>query len=367
MRTWSFPIGRLLGADFRLHFTFLILLLYVWLAEAQQGVDFVARGAELAALLLASVIAHEMAHLVVAHFSELAPRAVLLFPFGAINLVLQPAAEEGRAPRWRREIRVAAAGPLFSAMLSAIAACLVAVEGGRLLQRPLVASADLLRSFFWINAALAVFNLLPAYPLDGGRILRAVFLRFMPAEVAGTRAVAIAQGFSIALMLGGFWSSWMLLGGVFLFVAVQFEEQNLMFQAVLETVRLEEVMLTEFSVLSPADTLQDALTKALHTLQDDFPVVRGADMVGTISRHSITRALRSNGNGYVQSVMNKVYQAANRQESLGNVFRRITGNQLIPVVEDDRLVGIVTFQNIMRSMALLAESRRLRRESERIG
>lgn len=364
MRSWSFPIGRLFGADFRLHFTFVLLLTYVWAAEALQGMDFVGRGAELAALMLASVIAHEMAHLVVARWSQLAPRAVLLFPFGGVNLILQTGAEPGAAPRWQREVRIAIAGPLLSIALASIAACLVGIAGGHLLQQPLLSASDLLRSFFWINASLAVFNLLPAYPLDGGRILRAVMSRTMPAETASRRSVAIAQGLSIALMLCGFWSSWLLLGGVFLFIGVQLEEHNLMFQAVLDTVRLEDVMLTEFSVLSPADTLQDALGKALHTLQDDFPVVRGADMVGTISRQSITRALRSDGNGYVQSEMNRVYDVAQRHESLANVFRKITGQQLIPVVEEERLVGIVTFQNLMRSMALLAESRRLKRREE---
>lgn len=363
MRSWSFPIGRLFGADFRLHFTFVLLLTYVWIAEAMQGIDFVGRGAELAALMLASVIAHEMAHLVVARWSQLSPRAVLLFPFGGVNLILQPGSESN-APRWQREVRIAFAGPLLSIVLASIAACLVGIAGGHLLQQPMLSASDLLRSFFWINASLAVFNLLPAYPLDGGRMLRALLSRSMPAEVANRRSVAIAQGLSIALMLCGFWSSWLLLGGVFLFLGVQLEEHNLVFQAVLDTVRLEDVMLTEFSVLSPADTLQDALSKALHTLQDDFPVVRGADMVGTISRQSITRALRSDGNGYVQSAMNRVYDVAQRHESLANVFRKITGQQLIPVVEEERLVGIVTFQNLMRSMALLAESRRLKRRED---
>jgi CBS domain-containing protein len=250
---------------------------------------------------------------------------------------------------------------MLSLVLVAIAACLVAIGGGPLLQQPVLSASDLTRSFFWMNVALAAFNLLPAYPLDGGRVLRAVLSRTMSVEAAGRRAVAISQVFSIALMLAGIWNSWLLLGGVFLFVGVQMEDRNLTFQAVLESVRLEDVMLTDFSTLSPADTLQDALGKALHTLQDDFPVVRGADMVGTISRQGIARALRANGNGYVQSIMNRAYEVAHRNEPLAAVFRKITGQQLVPVVEDDRLVGIVTFQNLMRSMALLAESQRLKR------
>src|SRR5258707_6987641 len=104
----------------------------------------------------------------------------------------------------------------------------------------------------------------------------------------------------------------MMLVGFFLFVSVQLEERSVMFQWVLENIRLEDIMLTDFATLSPADTLEDALTKAVHCLQDDFPVVRGSDMVGVISRQSILKALRSEGNGYVQSAMNKVYEVAHR-------------------------------------------------------
>jgi CBS domain-containing protein len=129
-------------------------------------------------------------------------------------------------------------------------------------------------------------------------------------------------------------------------------------------VRLEEVMLTDFATLSPADTLQDALDKAVHSLQDDFPVVRGSDMVGVVSRQRILEALRAEGNGYVQAVMNKLFEVSMREESLGSAFRKLTvrNSNIIPVVEDQRLVGIVTLQNLMHSMALLAESRKLKRE-----
>jgi CBS domain-containing protein len=129
-------------------------------------------------------------------------------------------------------------------------------------------------------------------------------------------------------------------------------------------VSLEEVMLTDFATLSPADTLEDALDKAVHSLQDDFPVVRGSDMVGVISKQRILETLRAEGNGYVQAVMNKIFEVSLRKETLGSAFRKLTArnSSIIPVVEDQRLVGIVTLQNLMHSMALLAESRKLRRD-----
>jgi CBS domain-containing protein len=121
-------------------------------------------------------------------------------------------------------------------------------------------------------------------------------------------------------------------------------------------------MLTEFSTLSPADTLQDALDKAVHTLQDDFPVIRGGDMVGVISKHAIIEALKEDGDGYVQSAMKKAFEIGARSDSLAAAFRKITrGSPILPIVENERLIGIVTLQNLMHSMTLLAESRKLRR------
>jgi CBS domain-containing protein len=135
---------------------------------------------------------------------------------------------------------------------------------------------------------------------------------------------------------------------------------------VMDSVRLEDVMLTDFSILSPADTLEDALSKAVHSLQDDFPVIRGSDMVGVISKQRILQALREDGNGYVQSAMSKAFETASRTESLTAAFRKITsrGATVIPIVDDERLVGIVTLQNLMHSMGLLAETRRMKRVAD---
>jgi CBS domain-containing protein len=156
-----------------------------------------------------------------------------------------------------------------------------------------------------------------------------------------------------------------MLVGFFLFVAAQLEERSVLFQSVLEAVRLDDIMLTDFSTLSPADTLETALDKAVHSLQNDFPVVRGSEMVGVISRQKILESLRIEGNGYVQAVMSRAYDVAQRHESLASAFRKITARNLtiIPVVENERLVGIVTLQNLMHSMALLAETRRLKRQA----
>jgi CBS domain-containing protein len=153
--------------------------------------------------------------------------------------------------------------------------------------------------------------------------------------------------------------------GFFLFFGGMLEDRSAVFQAVTEHVHMEDVMLTEFLTLSPADTLEHALEKSLHCLQDDFPVVRGTDMVGVISRQHIMENLRSEGNGYVQAAMTRISQVASREDTLAKVlaYSGRNGFSLIPVVDDESLVGIVTMQNLMRSMPLLAESRRLRKQN----
>jgi predicted transcriptional regulator len=162
------------------------------------------------------------------------------------------------------------------------------------------------------------------------------------------------------------WNTWLMLVGFFLFVGAQLEDRSVVFQSVLESVRMDDVMLTGFSTLSPADTLEDALQKAVHTLQDDFPVVRGSDMVGVISKQGIVDALRASGNGYVQSAMVRAFDIAQRTDSLASAFRKIgvRGLNMIPVVDQQHLVGIVTMQNLMHSMSLLAETRRLQKQQD---
>jgi CBS domain-containing protein len=264
-------------------------------------------------------------------------------------------------------VRIALVGPLVNLGLAAISAAVIlaAVPGINLWQWPFFVSTNLPRSLVWANLYLAGLNLLPAYPLDGGRILRAYFARSIDTTGATRRAVSISHAIAMVLMVGGLFSNtWLTMIGVIIFAAAQLEERAVIFQSVLDNVRLEEVMLTDFATLSPADTLVDALDKAVHSLQDDFPVVRGSDMVGVISKQRIIEALRMEGNGYVQAVMNKLFEVSLREESLASAFRKLTSRNLsiIPVVEEERLVGIVTLQNLMHSMALLAESRKLRRD-----
>jgi CBS domain-containing protein len=126
---------------------------------------------------------------------------------------------------------------------------------------------------------------------------------------------------------------------------------------------MRDVMLTNFSTLSASDTLEEALQRSVHTLQDVFPVVRGANLVGAVSRQGIIEALQAEGNGYIQGVMTRSFQTAQPDDSLVKTLRRIMagqGAQLVPILDGDRIVGIITPQNLAHSMGLLNARRRMR-------
>jgi Zn-dependent protease/CBS domain-containing protein len=366
MRSWSIPAGRLFGVDLRIHLTFVVLLLFVWVTQSVNlGTGGAARGIALVAIVFGSVVLHELGHALVARSSGVAVRSIILLPIGGVTLMEDMGP---RNPNPARDLRIALAGPLVNLLIAAASALFILafLPQAQLWSRPFVDAGDLPRALFWGNIFLGLFNLLPAYPMDGGRVLRAYFAERMDYVRATRIAVTVGQGFAMVLIFLGVWNAWLMLIGVCLFFGAQLEDRSVVFQSVLESVRMEEVMLTGFSTLSPADTLEDALFKAVHTLQDDFPVVRGMDMVGVISKQSIVEALRRGGNGYVQSAMVRAFDIAQRTDSLASAFRKLGGRGLnmIPVVDQQRLVGVVTMQNLMHSMALLAETRRLRREQE---
>jgi len=371
MRSFSIPVGRLFGVDVRIHLTFFLLAMFVFWTDysANQANANGPRDLALVAIILACVAAHECGHMLAARRLGMVPKAVILLPLTGVALYDESRVEKARpaALLWVREIRLALVGPLVSFALASLAVAAVSATGhaGGLWKWPLLQAGNLPKSVVGANLFIAALNLMPAYPLDGGRILRAIFSRSLDASIATRRAVSISNAIAMVLMVGGLFSNnWLTMVGVIVFSAAQLEERALVFQSVLDNVRLEEVMLTDFATLSPADTLEDALEKAVHSLQDDFPVVRGSDMVGVISRQRILDALRAEGNGYVQAVMNKIFEVSMRQDSLGSAFRKLTSrsSSIIPIVEDQRLVGIVTLQNLMHSMTLLAESRKLRRD-----
>jgi CBS domain-containing protein/Zn-dependent protease len=374
MRAWSIPIGKFFGTEVRLHLTFLLLLALLITQTMKVGID-PWRALVLFFMIFVAVALHEGARAVFSLGKRDRLQRLVLLPIGGVVLGETSEHASSTPSSMLAEARGALAGPVANLLFAAFAAAIVStVAQVKIFASPYIHSAHLARSLVWVNISLGLLNLVPAYPLAAGRLLRVWLAQNAskdvpdPWQMATRRSMGYGQGFSMLLTVMGFIAGniWAMLVGFCVFIAGHLEDRSLLFASVVSSVRMEEIMLTDFAVLSPADTLQDALEKALHTLQDDFPVVRSGDLVGTITRQKILDAIRAEGNGYVQSVMNRVVEVCQKGESLATAFRKITtrGMTMIPIVEQQRLVGIVTLQNLSHNMALLAETRRLRKMDE---
>ena len=361
-------MGRWLGVELRVHAFFPLLAIVCLALGASDGV---ARGMGLFLVIVGAVVVRETARLLVAAWLGLRLRAILLLPIGGLFAYANPESQEN-ANSNSGQFAMALAGPLANgATALALAAAFLGTSGNiRLFAPPFISSAYLMRSIVWMQAGLALLHLLPAYPLDFGRLLRGSFARSHGFAPAGRAATGIGQVLALVAMVGGMLlhNPWLIIAGFFIMIGAQIEDQGVFFQSVVDTVRMREVMLTDFATLSPSDTLADALVRCVHSLQEDFPVVRGPQLVGIVSRQRIVDALRNDGNGYVQAVMSRAFQVARPEDTLGTTIRRLTaghGLSLIPVTDSGRVVGIVSVQNLMSSMSLLAEQRRIERQDAR--
>jgi CBS domain-containing protein/Zn-dependent protease len=354
-----------MGVEMRVHIFFPLLVLVLF---AISGADGWPRALALFLLLIAAVLVRETARLIVAAWLGLRLRAVLLLPIGGLFAYANPESQE-IANSGSGQFILAAAGPLanLSAALIAAGIALGVSPDVRLFDHPFITAGHLLRSLVWMQASLGALHLFPAYPLDCGRLIRNSFARTHGTAPAGRAVSGLGQILAGAAIVGGMFAQepWLIFAGFFIMIGAQIEDQGVFFQSVVDTVRMREVMLTDFATLSPSDTLADALYRCVHSLQEDFPVVRGPQLVGIVSRQRILDALRNDGNGYVQSVMSRAFQVARPEDTLGTTIRRLTaghGLALIPITESGRVVGIVSVQNLMSSMSLLAEQRRIERQ-----
>ncbi len=388
MSGWSFGIGKFFGVEIRVHSFFLFLLLPASIWASIEGRPAL-RGFTLWLLLLAAVAVRELARSIAAAAYSLDLKSILLLPTGGLmsyaNPEMETRAGEGSARRG-----MALTGPianlLFGLMILGIV--LTISPSVEMVNGPWISPAHLLRAFVWLNLFLAALNLLPAWPLDAGRIGGGLTIRRPGAAKASDEAKASngqmgallrlnavkSTGFLIGLSLivSGIlirnW--WMLMGGVFLLLGGQIERQGLTAPRPTDSTTVGEVMLTDYSVLPASATLEDAMLQARHSLQDVFPVVRAGNMVGAVGRQNILDALATTGNGYVQGIMTRSFQTATVEQSLMETLDKAVAHsggslQIVPVIAGDMVLGILTPQHLQRSLGLITRvSRRAGRATE---
>ncbi len=356
MQGWSLPVGKVFGVEVRLHSFFVFLLLPVVLWASYLGGSLF-RGVMLWWLVLLAVVVREVARGVAMAWFGLQPRSLLLLPTGGI-MAHGSTDSMKRLSEPQIQRTMALVGPAANVFFGlTVAGLVLAVSPQVSLSATRWVTPDhLLRSAVWVNLLLAAVNFLPAWPLDAGRIVQAEVVR--SGDGAALRTFSrVGPAIALALVLGGTLVTnwWAIMAGLAMLLAAQGDRQGTGVETNADTVRARDVMLSEYSILSASATLEDAVVQARHTLQDVFPVVRGGNMVGAVGRLDVLQALEATGNGYVQGIMAKTFQTAAPGDSLAEVLGRVAGvqSQLVPVVVDERVVGIITPQNLQRSMGLL--------------
>lgn len=339
---WSLQIATVDGIPIRLHFTFVILL-------AMAGLGYLGKDLTLPLVLIifTSVVLHELGHSVVAKGYGIPVASITLYPIGGIAMIT-------KRPKPLQEFFIAIAGPAVNVVL-AIATVLVLVYG--LHEQSIIAPKDttgaLVSLAYRVNLALFLFNLIPAFPMDGGRVLRsALAVAGMPVASATRIATSIGQVLAIVLGIMGVTSGnwqWVFIA-IFVYFAAGQEAYYATHHNVLSGLPVSRVMITSVESLLPGNTLREAADRLLSTSQQDFPIVHGDLVVGLLTRDRLLRGLANEGPGaYVAGVMERDYSKATPDDDLENVLEGENGAPILPVVvlgESERLAGLVTAENL---------------------
>lgn len=342
---WSWRIGRLAGITIYLHATFLLLLLWVALVNLPNGVRAALGGVGLTVAVFATVVLHELSHALTARRFGIGTRDIVLLPIGGVSSL------ERMPDKPSQELLITLAGPLTNVGIALVLFAVIRLLGGPLALSSLeVAGGPFLTKFMWINVSLAVFNLLPAFPMDGGRILRAGLALRM--SYARATAVAAQLGQAMALLfglLGLFSNPLLVLIAVFIWIGAQQESSLVQLKTALAGLRVQEAMITDYRVLGRRDPLAKAVELTLAGFQHDFPVVEGHRAIGVLTRSDLVRGLSAAGNAApVEEWMHRDFGTATPGEMLEVVLSRFSAHEVttIVVAMDEEVLGIITPENI---------------------
>lgn len=346
--SWSIKIGRVFGIGLYLHFTFLILLGFLGFGAyaATGSMEFALMEMGFILLLFGIVTLHELGHALAAKYYGIPTRDITLLPIGGL-------ARLERIPRdGVKEFVIAIAGPMVNVVLAGIFLVAVFFTHGTLPWGiDQIMGSDLLNRLFWVNVILVVFNMIPAYPMDGGRILRASLAMTMNHDRATRIATGIGQVLAVGFGILGFMTGHFILMLIALFVWMGAAQEGAMarLRMSLGGASVRRVMLTRFEVVAPHDTLGMVLQQALIGLQKDFPVWEDGKLVGMLTRDDLREALqRDSYDGWVADAMRPVAAALDPADSLDIALERMQENNAacLPVLQEGHLIGLVTVEKL---------------------
>lgn len=344
---WSWKLGTFGGISVYLHGTFLLLLAWMLLANLLAGLETREILGELlfVSLIFGCVVLHELGHAWMARRFGIPTRDITLYPIGGV-------ARMHRIPREpHQELLIALAGPAVNAVIAT--GLFVALASGSQLQvaEPIrLVGGSIPGKLLWMNVAMAVFNLVPAYPMDGGRILRALLAARMEYTRATIVAAHVGQALAFAFALAGLiFNPFLIFIAFFVFVGAAEEAAHVQAEAAFHGVPVRQAMVTQFSRLSADDLLSEATVRLLAGSQHDFPVLRGDQLVGFLTRDALILGLSEYGSGgTVADVMQPLQPEVKPSDSLEIAFRQLEEGEMrtLPVVEDGRLLGLLTRENV---------------------
>lgn len=340
---FSWRIGELAGIDVYVHGTFVLLLGYVAVTHLTRGHDLLEAlaGVGIVVAMFAIVVLHELGHALVARRFGIGTRDITLLPIGGVARL------ERMPDDPRQELLVAVAGPAVNVVLGGLFfAALLLLD-----QTPGVASlrvvgGPFLAKLMWINVSLAVFNMLPAFPMDGGRVLRAVLAMRMSHLRATDLAASVGKALAVVLGIGGFFLSPMLVFiALFVWIGAQGEASHEHLRSSLEGLTVGQAMVSRFRALSPDETVAHAVEHVVSGFQQDFPVVRGAEVVGVLTRHDLLRAMALGHHAHtVADEMKREIVVVDPAAPLSGAVQTMSeaSAHAIFVVRDGAVLGMVT-------------------------
>ncbi len=344
---WSWTVGRIAGIRIRMHWTFLLLLAWVAVSYSMAGGGLKAavEGVVFVLAIFACIILHETGHALTARRYGVETEDITLLPIGGM-------ARMQRIPSqpWQ-EFWIAVAGPAVNVVIALGLFLFVYAERGLgAFGNEFSFTKSFLVNLMWVNVLLVAFNVLPAFPMDGGRILRALLATRMPYVRATQIAAGIGQFMAILFGIAGlFYDFWLLFIALFVYIGAEAESQTVELRDVLGDAPVRSAMMTRFRTLAPGDTLQKAVDELLAGAQHDFPVVDESGFRGILRRQDLVEAIRRDGaESPIDSVITPVETIPDENELLRNALElmRHLGLQSLPVFGDGELVGVLTMENV---------------------
>lgn len=357
---WSLRLGRFAGIEVYLHFTFLLFLGFIAFASAAAHRSWAGavEGAGFFLAVFGCVLLHEFGHALTARRFGVATRDITLLPIGGVARL------ERLPDKPIEEFWVAIAGPAVNVAIAGLLFLVLLVRGALVPEHLFsLMQGGFLQRLLAANVILVLFNLLPAFPMDGGRVLRALLALRMDYARATQIAATLGQGMALVFAAVGLfvWFNPVLVFiAFFVWIGASQETSAAQVRSSLGGARVADAMLTQFTTLSPSDPLARAVAAILAGSQTDFPVVENGRFVGLLSRQRIISALAGQGRlASVASVMDTRFATTTLDEPLEHALGRLRAGEapLLPVLADGRLVGLLTPENVSEFVLIRAALR----------